>query len=367
MSAKPLASPPPLLWLATVVALYALLAPIAWAGADLSYELTRLGGTAPSASVVGDLLSPPMLVALVSLAPAAPIWRLLRTLSVPDAGRWTGLMLLLPSSVLLGRGDALWTAPCLMTLDAAIRRRHGPLLLWCGLAVALAPQAALFAPFVAAVLIHRRVNPALWLLAPVSYVAAVAPAALLGWPVPDATLIPLHHAADVVGAPNIWFLVEALLPGIMPQLGGLVVVGVVGVSACYVAHFSTRLPGAGVRLLPVALLAELVSVGVLPQWHEASLVIAGVIALVWAVASQERRAWQVAVLIQAGSTLTIAGNLFGQAALVVAGFVVIALATWRTAMPLARAAANDNEASARVWLRVPAPRQPAKPTQTVLV
>lgn len=305
-------------------------------------------------SPLQELLPLPTLVKLVSLAGtlalAGAVWRLLRTLDVAHPVRWAAMTLALPTTALnaalLGQSDAMWAAPCLMALDAAIRRRHGTMLLWCGLALAFKMQAILFAPFVTAVLVNRRVNPLLWLLAPAGYAAAMLPAALLGWPILDLAMIYTRQAATFpalsMNAPNIWFAVETLLPGAAPHLAGLAIASAVGVSACYMARFSAQMPGAAVRLLPVALLANLVTAGVLPHMHERYFFLADMIALVWAIASHERRAWHVALLVQAGSMLSLGSYIFGAGALVAIGFASMAAATWLVAKPFVQPAANDN-------------------------
>jgi Gpi18-like mannosyltransferase len=388
LPAKPIVPPPAPLSLAVAALLYVLFWPINMQdmGNDYVPWLTHIVDAGPLGafaapfaaytppylyllalvSPLHDLLPLPTLVKLVSLAGtlalAGAVWRLLRTLEVPHTARWAALTLALPTTALnaglLGQSDAMWAAPCLMALDATIRRRRGPMLLWCGLALAFKMQAVLFAPFVAAVLIHRRVNPALWLLAPAGYAAAMLPAALLGWPVYDLAMIYARQATTFpalsLNAPNIWFLVQTLMPGMAPQLAGLAIASAVGVSACYIARFSAQLPGGAVRLLPVALLANLVTAGLLPHMHERYFFLADLIALIWAVASRERRAWHVALLIQAGSTLSIGSYLFGQGALVAIGFACMAIATWLVAKPLLQPA-NDNPPMMHRFRRSPLP------------
>jgi Gpi18-like mannosyltransferase len=295
-----------------------------------------------------------------TVALAGALYRLLRTFDTPHAGRWAVLLVALPSpmlnAALLGQYDAMWAAPCLMALDAAIRRRHAPMLVWCGLAFAFKAQAMLFAPFVAAILINRRVHPALWLVAPAACCAAMLPALVIGWPASDIATIYLRQAGTFrelsLNAPNVWVVVQALLPQSAPALAGLAMTSAVGASACYVARFSARMPD-GARMLPVALLATLVTAGLLPHMHACCFFLADVHALVWAIVSQERRAWHAALLIQAGSTLGLASHVFGTPWLVTIGFVGMGVATWLVAAPLVKPAANDNPLMMRTLRRAP--------------
>ena len=305
------------------------------------------------------LLSPPSLMMPVSLvttlAVAGAVWRLLRTLEVPHAARWAAVTLALPATTLgtgvLGQVDAMWAAPCLLALYPAIRRRHGTMLLWCGLGFAVDTHALLFAPFVVAVLINRRVPPALWLLA-----AATVLALPLGGAWHD---LATPFAQPSLGVGAVWSAVEAVLPVRSVQLAGLAVVATVGASAWYVARFAVQLPASPVRLLPVALLATLVTAGLVADRVEGCFVLGGTIAMVWAIAAQDRRAWHVAALIQAGSALTIGGDLSGQSVPAVVGLAALALATWLVVRPIVQPAANDNTPIAGAWRRGPLPPLPA--------
>lgn len=305
----------------------------------VSVEAARMGAgiTGNAALDLPPLALPVLALTLLALAGAA--WRLLRTLAVsrPEAAA----VALALATMLLDQGDALWLAPSLMLLDAAIRRRHVAMLGWFGLALALDPQAALVSPFVAAVLIARRARVALWLVA----LAVTAPLALdlsqrEGFPA-------LTH-----GAPNLWFIAATLLPADAPRLVGLALAGAAGASACLIAHFSARLP-AGRRMLPVALLATLGAGGLLPGMPRHGFVLAGLIAWVWALATRERHACEVAVFITAGTAFAIGGGAF-----TAIGAVCVALGCWRVAVPAVRPAANDNPLLMPTFRHPPVPPRP---------
>ena len=305
------------------------------------------------------LLSDLSLVKIVSLAGTVALaiatFRLLRTLGVAQASRWAALIMVMPTSVLnaalLSQSDAIWAAPCVAALDAAIGRRHRTMLLWCGIAISVKLQAILFAPFVIALLLQRRVPIRLWPIAPAVFVALLVPALCLGWPPADLATIYLRQAAYFpmlsLNAPNIWFAVQTLFPASAPGLSGLATAAAVGASAFYIARFSVLMPS-GDRLLPVALLAPLLTAGLLPHMHERYFFLADVIALIWAVKSRDRKAWIVAGLVQLGSTLAVAGYVYDLALLVNFGFVAMAVATYMVTGPLLKRAANDNPLLARV-------------------
>ncbi|WP_267388376.1 hypothetical protein [Sphingomonas sp. GC_Shp_3] len=309
-----------------------------------------------AAAVLYALLARPdstMLVPLVgALALTGAVWRLLRTLNVPHAARWAAVTLALPATALnaglLGRSDAMWAVPCLLALDAAIQRRHGMMLLWCGLGLVCGPQALLFAPFVVALLINRRVPIATWLPG-LAFTMAVL---LLDLSSHDLKVL---WRQPFLRTGHVWSVLAAVLPLDRAQLAGLAIVGTAGAIAWYVARFSAQPPISPVRLLPVALLATLVTTAL----STGGFVLAGVIAAAWAISVQDRRAWRVAVLIQTASALSIAGDLTGQNTLGAVAFVAVALATWLMVKPLAGPAANDNAPMTGAWRRRPLPPMPS--------
>lgn len=288
-----------------------------------------------------------------SLALCAAVYRLLRD-RVEQPARWAALALLLPShllnTALLGSGDTLWAAPAVMALGCALSRRHGPMLVWCAIALSFKFQAILFAPFVVAVLIRRRVPLHLWTIVPLSYVAMLLPAALLGWPLYDLATVYVGQAGWsarlALNAPNIWFLVQSVVPDIGTALNGLALAGAVGASACYIAWFSVRMPNDD-GAVPVALLCLLLTAGLLPHMHERYFFLADIVALIAAALSGKRAAWRTALLVQAGSALSVWAYATGASWLVNIAAVCMILATVRIARPLLSPAANDNPILAR--------------------
>ena len=308
---------------------------------------------------LADSVHPVDLIKALSVAGtfalAAATWHLVRTLA-PDAPDTrsralvaAALVPLVPSTainaVLMGQCDAMWAAPCLMALAAAVRRRHTAMLLWCGIALGFKLQAAFFGPFILALLIQRRVPFVTWLAAPAAWLATLLPAWLAGWPASDLLTIYFQQANTLDGialsSPNIWMIVDTL-PALRDlPLTGLALAAAVGTTGAYVAWFSVRRL-AGRRLAEVALLAPLIVAGLLPRMHERYFFLADLIALAIALVWPDRRSIGIALLVQAGSLLALLAYLSGYAVLAVIGAVPMMLATWRLARPLLRRPANDN-------------------------
>lgn len=298
------------------------------------------------------------LIKLISVtgtgALALAVRHLLIRLDVPQPERGAALVFLLPSvainASLLGQADMFWAAPCIMALAAALDRRHTVMLLWCGVALSFKAQSVLIAPFFIAVLIHRRVPLRLWPLTPLATAAMMMPAILAGWPPGDLLAIYAQQSttfADLSrNAPNIWSIIDLLPRGDDMPLLGLAFTAAIGVSAAYIARFSAQ-PMHGRVLIAAALLAMLVTAGLLPKMHERFFYLADIVALVLAVAADDRNSWRTALLVQTGSTLALFAYLSGIESVAAISAVPMLIATWRVAVPLLQPAANDNPLLAR--------------------
>lgn len=289
---------------------------------------------------------------LGTVALALTVRRLLLRLDAPQPHRAALLVFVLPSvamnAALLGQCDAMWTAPLVMALVAALDRRHAAMLAWCGLALGFKAQAALAAPFFLALAINRRVPFRMWPIAPAVAAATMLPAWLAGWPAADLATIYLRQAGMYdrlsLNAPNIWAIVQALPLGV--PLLGLACAAAIGASAAYIACFSAVRLGDR-QLLGAALLASLLTAGLLPRMHERYFFLADVLALALALTSRDRAGWRIALLIQGGSASALLGYLSGIDALAMLGGVATILATVQSARPLLKPAANDNPLLAR--------------------
>ena len=310
--------------------------------------LTLFEGVAPTMILI-KLLSVAGTVAL-----ALAVRHLLIRLKAPEPDRGAALVFVMPTVLLnaglLGQCDAMWAAPCVMALAAAVERRHVAMLVWCGIALGFKAQAALVAPFFLALLINRRVPFALWPITPAVFAATMLPALALGWPASSLATIyfnqPETFTALSLNAPNIWAIVQILPLGL--PLGGLATAAAIGATAAYLAYFSAR-PLDRRTLLSAALLAPLLTAGLLPRMHECYFFLADVLSLVLALTYRDKKSWTIALLVQAGSLLAMAGYFINHDALAVIGGIAMIVATFRLAGPLLKPAANDNPIMARAF------------------
>lgn len=279
----------------------------------------------------------------------ASVWRLLRAMNVAHATRWAMIVPVLPSAMIsgaiLGQCDALYVAPCVMAVAAAIERRHRSMFAWCGLAFAIKAQALFGAPFVLAIVIARQVPVRHWLYAPAAFAAALAPAALCGWPVADLLTIYLRQSQwfdDIArNAPNIWMFAQ--LAGITTSLVGLASTAAVGAAAFYAAQIgATARSFSKPMLLRAALLAPLIVAGLLPKMHDHYFFMADILSLALAIAAPSRETLRIQAHIQLGSILALVGYLLALPWLAALGAVPMIAATLLVARPLVSRSANDN-------------------------
>lgn len=296
------------------------------------------------------------LVAFVGMAMlTGSVWRLLRSLNVPHAWRYALWVPAVPSVMLnaglLGQVDALYVAPCVMAVAAALDRRHVRMLAWCGIAVAVKAQAVLIAPFFLAIVIQRRVPLVQWLAAPAALFAMMLPALLAGWPIADLATIYFRQAGtfsnDIArNAPNIWSFVGMIAPESAPRLFGLALAVALGACAWFVARMQiVRFDQAG--LVGMAALAVLLAAGLLPRMHERYFLLADMLILSFAIARRTRSAFTLAGLVQLGSFAAITGYLGLGAPIVALGALCMIVATWTMARQLAFPSANDNPPTER--------------------
>lgn len=376
------ASPLPPVWVTLILA--ALLHASFWhiIAADMTAYLLpwfdHIRATGPIAAFAAPFsnYTPPYLYLLALISPLAPIApavtliklisvagsvalalavrHLLTRLDVPSPARGAALVLLLPSvainASLLGQADMFWAAPCVMAIAAAIDRRHAAMLVWCGIALSFKAQAVLVAPFFLALLLQRRVPVRLWPIVPAATAAMMLPAMLAGWPAGNLVAIYAQQSttfADLSrNAPNIWSVVAMLPVGDPRPLLGLAFVAAVGGSAAYIARFSIT-PVHARALIAAALLATLVTAGLLPKMHERFFFLADILALVLAITAADRAHWRIALLVQTGSTLALFAYLSGIEGVAAISAVPMIAATWLIARPLLVPAANDNPLLAR--------------------
>jgi Gpi18-like mannosyltransferase len=249
-----------------------------------------------------------------SLLLAAAVYRLMLASGAEQPWRgalWTPLLpSVFANAGLMSQCDALWVAPCLLAVAAALDRRHAAMLGWAGLAFAVKGQAAFLAPFLFALLIRRRVPLGLWLIPPAVFALMMVPAWAAGWPALDLALTYVHQSAQKPGfisnAPNLWTLFNVFAPG----LGQVLVpfgfaLGAFG--ALRAAWWLAPRLNTGPRLIEGALFASLLVPTLLPKMHERYFLLADMLAFVLALTLRDARSLGIAVLTIGGSVIAITG------------------------------------------------------------
>jgi len=266
---------------------------------------------------------------------ALSVRRLLLALDSPDADRGAALVFALPTVLInggiLGQADAWWAAACVAALSCAVKRRHVAMLTWCGVAIAFKAQAAFLAPFFVALLIARRIPVWKWLTTPLAAVAMMLPALILGWPVFDLATVYIRQA-DLSqqlsnNAPNIWIILQ-VLPGadLLPLTA--IAFGMTLIATILYVWWFARRDMEGQTLVVAALLAPLITVGLLPRMHDRFFFLADILSLALAVTRRDGKGWQIAALIQAGSALAICAFMFRFIEFAMAGAVAMIIATF---------------------------------------
>ena len=293
--------------------------------------LYLLALASPLASLITVTGAIKLVSALGSVWLAWATWRLLRAARAPHADRAAMLTLLLPTSLLnaavLGQCDALWAAPCLLAVAAAIERKQARMLVWCGIAFAFKLQAIFLAPFALAMLIAHRTPWRFWPIPAGIYVAAMLPAWLAGWPAADLATIYLRQAGTydqlAMNAPNLWQIVQTLAgPAPLEPIA-------FAAAALIMLVFLVRFARAGAMPDPIAaaLLSALILPGLLPRMHDRYFFLADLLAFALAASWRSRDGWLIFAGVQTGSLLALWSGMSGDPAFAAAGGVAMIAAT----------------------------------------
>jgi len=254
------------------------------------------------------------LAILGAICVAAALSRLLRGNSRRHEAAMMSFLIptIVINAVIYGQCDGYWTSACLMCVVAASERRHAAMLTWIGIAFAFKAQAASPAPFVAAIVLQRRVSPAYLLIPPAIYTAAILPAWLAGWPAADLATIYLRQAQyfNTVGtAPNPWAIVALVAPR---EPSAWFLIGYI-VASCaavmYVITFARR-SLVGNDLLRAALLSAMIVPFLLPKMHERFTLLADLLSFALAFSIGDRRSWRICLLVIGASTIATFGAMF---------------------------------------------------------
>src|SRR5205823_5499154 len=172
---------------------------------------------------------------------------------------------------------------------------------------------------------------------PLIYLCAIAPAALAGWPISDLLTIYLRQPqfSFLGDAPNLWAMPEALhVPGPTVFPFGYAL-GAAGAVAVVVSSIRSRNP------VRVALLSALLIPFLLPKMHERFFFLADILSLAIAYVRRDRISIAVAVLVQAGSYLSVVAYLRAWPWLNAAATLPMGAALMATVYTLSRARDPD--------------------------
>ena len=289
-----------------------------------------------AASLLGlsPLVTIKLLSCLATLWLAFAVRRLLIALGSERHDEAAAISLLLPTAFLngpfLGQSDALWVAPCLLAVAAAVDKRSYAMAAWAGLAFAIKAQALFLAPFALAVVIRERKWAAV-LIPPAVYLLAVVPAWLAGWPLADLLTIYVqqyNYPHWFSTAPNLW-----ALPAIFYPMGTDLLLLIAKAAAVIgVAAFVWRFPHRS--LLAAALFSAILVPWLLPKMHERYFLLADLLS--FCLAYVDRRGIPIFLAVQAGSLLSllaygtafdalnVAGSIAMTAALLLTGRILFA-------------------------------------------
>jgi Gpi18-like mannosyltransferase len=305
-----------------------------------------LGSLTPLRGFFSDITLVKLASLLATLFLSTAVLRLLLALQVHDALQRAAYLLILPgiifNAAVSASCDALWAAPAVLAMAAAVQHRHRSMLAWCGVALAVKAQAIFAAPFFLGLLLARRVPVGQWFIMPAALLAMYLPALLLGWPLGDLLTVYFRQAGFFerlsLNAPNIWAMVQPLTGNATDTLALLGKAATVVASAGLAAFVRHRRPE-GADLAAFAALSVMLAVGLLPHMHERYFYLADVLVFCWAVKVRTRSAWNTAILTLTGSSLGIAAYIWQMPSLAMAGgAIMIAATVWLATILLARPA-----------------------------
>ncbi|HEX5776108.1 MAG TPA: hypothetical protein VFX95_05450, partial [Caulobacteraceae bacterium] len=208
-----------------------------------------------------------------------------------------------------GQADVVYTAFVLLCVTFASRRAWTLSAVFFGVALSFKLQAVFISPLLLYLVLSRQMKARHLGLAPLTYLAMMAPAWLAGRPWGGMLKTYFYQAQTfeklAVSAPNPWFFFDYLfIPPPQPVYvaGVLVGLALASVAGLLISFGALRLrPGPHTNLLIATLCAGLMPY-LLPKMHDRYFFVADVLTIAFAFAF--RRYWIAALLFQAGSLIT---------------------------------------------------------------
>jgi len=279
------------------------------------------------ATLLDGLVSPLLALKLLSMAIVGLMSMALSAL-LQVAGQPRGLSLafgalafaipsVIMNAVLLGQCDALWVAPCLLSVAAVIRRQPVMMLIWCGVAVAVKLQAIFIAPFALGALLSMNWRWWHFAVPALSYLACLAPCAFMGWPLADLLLIYFRQTQSFgiqmnFNAPNLW-LPPVYFNWVNPPLDFRIAEALALLSGLLITYKTWVARGQPADVIALALVSAIAIPYFLPAVHERYFFLADILALTLLAVERDVRALAIASLVQLGSVNAIFAYVSGEA------------------------------------------------------
>ena len=208
-----------------------------------------------------------------------------------------------------GQADVVYTAFVLLCVANSRRRACALSAVFFGIALSFKLQSVFISPLLLYLVLSRQMKVRHLALAPLAYLAMMAPAWLAGRPWGGMLKTYLYQAQTfeklAVSAPNPWFFFDYLFvppPQPVYLAGVLVGLALASVAGLLISLGGLRLrPGPHTNLLIATLCAGLMPY-LLPKMHDRYFFVADVLAIAFAFAF--RRYWVAAPLFQMGSMIT---------------------------------------------------------------
>lgn len=252
-----------------------------------------------------------LLSVVITGALAAAVFSLLRVCNV-DRRRAaaTSLAIFIVPTVALNaayfaQNDALWVAPSVMAVAAAIRQRPVAMLIWCGVAFSVKLQAIFLAPFIVGCLLTMRPKFWYWAVPAVAYVALMLPAVAFGWPVSDLATIYLRQSQAFgpqmnINAPNVWLLLS-YGPWLEPARLFQPATAFGAIVGLFIVHRTMITVANAPNLLLLALCSTLAIPYFLPGMHERYFFLVDILAISLCCVLPSWQTITIAALVQIGS------------------------------------------------------------------
>lgn len=185
-----------------------------------------------------------------------------------------GAFLFMPSIFIVsgywGQNDMLYISGLLACLYFVLIKREFWAFASLGWAFSIKLQSVFILPFLALLLLRKRVSWKSFLLIPLVYLLAALPAILVGRPVGELLLLYVEQAALfpqlALNAPSVYAWLQGVVPDSFATSGVLLALGLIGALVLFAARKAHKLDND--RMVVLAFLSVLITPFLLPKMHE---------------------------------------------------------------------------------------------------